>query len=80
MTFETSEDELREHFGDLKPTAVRLVKDENGRSKGFGYVEFPDVEALKGALDRSNTQLGGRTIRASVASARESSFVLYDIC
>jgi translation initiation factor 4B len=70
LTFETEESELLGFFGDLKPTTARLVKVE-GKSKGFGYVEFGDVEKLKQALDLSGSQLGGRTVRISVAEARE---------
>jgi translation initiation factor 4B len=74
LTFETDEEELRSFFGDLEPTSVRLVKDATGKPKGFGYVEFPSQDKLKGALDRSMSQLGGRTVRVSVADARESLF------
>lgn len=71
LTFETEEVDLREFFGDLNPTSARLVKEAGtGKAKGFGYVEFPSVENLKAALDRSGTQLAGRTIRVGVAEPR----------
>lgn len=71
LTFETEEQELKEFFVDLDPISVRLVKDATGKSKGFGYVEFPSGDKLKAALDRGMSQLGGRTIRVSVAEPRE---------
>lgn len=43
-----------------------------GKPKGFGYVEFPSQDKLKDALARSMTQMGGRTLRISVAEPRES--------
>ena len=71
LTFETEEPELREFFTDLAPTSVRLVKDPTGKPKGFGYVEFPSQDKLKEALARNMTMMAGRTIRVSVAEARE---------
>ena len=54
-------------MAEFEPSAVRLVKDAQGASKGFGYVEFPSQETLKNALTLSNTQLQGRSVRISVA-------------
>ncbi|KAI9635764.1 uncharacterized protein MKK02DRAFT_33115 [Dioszegia hungarica] len=71
LTFETDESELLGFFGDLTPVTSRLVKTE-GKSKGFGYVEFSSVEKLKQALDLSGSQLGGRTVRISVAEPPSS--------
>lgn len=70
LTFETDEDALRSFFTDLQPTSVRLVKDQ-GKPKGFGYVEFPSQDKLKDALNRNNTLFQGRTVRVSVAEARK---------
>lgn len=71
LTFETEEDELRDFFQDLSPTSVRLVKDPQGKPKGFGYVEFAAQAGLKSALERSGANLAGRSIRVNVAEARE---------
>lgn len=71
LAFESTDADLSEFFADLNPTSVRLVKDVQGKAKGFGYVEFPSVDGLKAALDRSGASLGGRTLRTSVAEARE---------
>lgn len=71
LTFETDEDQVRDFFADLEPTSVRVVKDSEGKAKGFGYVEFKTQQGLKDALDLTGTNLGGRTIRVNVADARE---------
>ncbi|KAL7418664.1 Eukaryotic translation initiation factor 4B [Cryptotrichosporon argae] len=72
LTYETEEGELRDFFGDLAPTSARLVKDPQGKSKGFGYVEFGDVEALKAALDRGGAQLAGRSVRINIADSQSA--------
>lgn len=30
--------------------SVKIIKDRDEKPKGFGYVEFEDLEGLKGAL------------------------------
>ncbi|TXT06917.1 uncharacterized protein COLE_06248 [Cutaneotrichosporon oleaginosum] len=73
LTFETDDAELRDCFSELTPISVRLVKDPaTGKSKGFGYVEFSTQAGLKSALDRSGSNLGGRSIRVNVADAPAS--------
>lgn len=71
LTFETDEAELSSFFSDLKVVSAKTIKDATGKAKGFGYVEFGGLEELKTALSRTGGQLGGRTIRVSVAEARE---------
>lgn len=39
------------------------------KPKGFGYVEFENSDDLRKALDLSGTDVGGRTVRISVAEA-----------
>ncbi|KAK4689397.1 translation initiation factor 4B, partial [Tremellales sp. Uapishka_1] len=67
LTFETDEEELSSFFTDLTPISVKTIKDPTGKSKGFGYVEFDSQDKLKEGLARTGGQLGGRTIRISVA-------------
>lgn len=42
----------------------------DSRPKGFGYVEFADLDSLKKALSLADGQLAGRSIRVSVAEPR----------
>lgn len=51
------------------------MRDFQDKPKGFGYVEFDDLESLKIALDKSGQQLCGRTVRVSVAEPRKLKFV-----
>ena len=71
LPFATTADELRELFAAHGAVAsANVVRDrESGRSKGFGFVEFENVEEGKAAEKALNgSEIGGRTI--SVAEAR----------
>jgi translation initiation factor 4B len=46
----------------------------DGKPRGFGYVEFETVDGLKNALTATGTDLQGRSVRVSVAEAKESRF------
>jgi len=48
---------------------VRLLT-RQGRLRGFGYVEFEDVESLKEALQYNGRQLLGRSLKIDVAGER----------
>ena len=59
------EDELRssfEAYGEVD--SVRIITDKfSGRSKGFGFVEMPDDEAAKKAIEGlDGSEMAGRTI------------------
>ncbi|KAK5149987.1 nuclear localization sequence binding protein [Recurvomyces mirabilis] len=59
-----------EEFGEL--TGVRIITDrDSGRSKGFGYIEFKDVESAIAAVEAKNgTELDGRNIRLDFSQPR----------
>ncbi|KAI8647668.1 hypothetical protein BD408DRAFT_408302 [Parasitella parasitica] len=68
LSFDATDDDLTDLFSGLKVSNIRLITDRvNGRSKGFGYVEFEDVDSLKGALELSGESVKGRNIRINVA-------------
>jgi RNA recognition motif-containing protein len=72
LSFDSSEDDLTDLFSNLKISKIRLVRDrESERSKGFGYVEFDDLESLKGALELSGESVQGRNIRVNIAEPRK---------
>ncbi|WVN89222.1 uncharacterized protein L203_104440 [Cryptococcus depauperatus CBS 7841] len=74
LSFEPDvEDQVKDFFKDLSPVSVRIVKDPTGKPKGFGYVEFRTQDGLKEALNRSMSQLQGRSIRVNVAEAPSTS-------
>ncbi|KAI0774981.1 hypothetical protein BD413DRAFT_290605 [Trametes elegans] len=66
LTFDITEGELEEFFGG-KTKSVKIIKDRDDKPKGFGYVEFADLDGLKDALAKTNSSLAGRSVRVSVA-------------
>ncbi|GAA5957979.1 hypothetical protein JCM3765_006221 [Sporobolomyces pararoseus] len=70
LTFEVIEPDLEDFFTGLSVKSVRLVSGQDGKPRGFGYVEFNTVDDLKNALSLSGQDLGGRVVRISVAEAQ----------
>ncbi|KAF2706060.1 hypothetical protein K504DRAFT_471472 [Pleomassaria siparia CBS 279.74] len=68
LSFDATEGDIGDFFGDCQVTNVRIVEDKlEMKPKGFGYVEFGSLDGLKKALELSGTQFQGRNIRVSVA-------------
>lgn len=76
LSFNATEDGIWETFaehGEIK--SVRLPTDrESGRPKGFGYVEFTDIEFAKKAYEAlSGAEIDGRAIRLDYSQPRDDS-------
>ncbi|KAI9483848.1 MAG: hypothetical protein EXX96DRAFT_559922 [Benjaminiella poitrasii] len=67
LSFDCNEDDLSNLFSQLKVSNVKLVRDRDGRSKGFAYVEFEEIDSLKGALELTNEEVHGREIHVNIA-------------
>ncbi|PFH45254.1 hypothetical protein AMATHDRAFT_71907 [Amanita thiersii Skay4041] len=67
LAFDLTEEELESFFSSFKTKSVKIIKDREEKPKGFGYVEFEDIDGLKHAITKSGSNLAGRTIRVSVA-------------
>jgi RNA recognition motif-containing protein len=71
LAFDLTEAEIENYFEGCRVISVRIMKDRiDNRPKGFGYVEFADLDSLKKALSLADGQLAGRNIRVSVAEPR----------
>ena len=59
-----------EGFGEI--TGVRIMtRPEDGKSKGFGFVEFADVESATAALDaKQNAEVDGRNLNIDFSTPR----------
>ena len=74
LPYSVDRDELRgifEQYGEV--SAARVVSDrETGRSKGFGFVEMPNDEEAKKAIEALNgNDIGGRKAVVKEARPRE---------
>jgi RNA recognition motif-containing protein len=63
--------ELFEEFGEVN--SVKIISDKfSGRSKGFGFVEMPDDDQAKNAINELNgSDLDGRKIVVNQAEERK---------
>lgn len=67
LAFDLSESDMEEFFGPSKIKSVKIIKDREEKPKGFGYIEFEELDGLKDALAKTGSNFSGRTIRVSVA-------------
>jgi RNA recognition motif-containing protein len=66
LSFEVTEDNLLEYFGELGVLSVRIMKD-NYKSKGYGYIEFSSEKGLQDALLSNGQEFYGRMLKLDVA-------------
>jgi RNA recognition motif-containing protein len=65
LPFDLDEEELKEIFEEYgEVSTVKVITDKfTGKSRGFGFVEMPDVETAKKAIeDLNGAEIDGRTI------------------
>ncbi len=64
LPYKADEESLKEVFGALgEVSSVRIINDETGRSKGFGFVEMTsDSDAEKAITALNGSALMGRNI------------------
>jgi len=75
LSYNVSEDTVWSFFNDYGVKSVRLPTDrETGRPKGFGYVEFEDIDGAKKAFESTNgAEIDGRSVRLDYSQPRDSS-------
>ena len=74
LSFRLSEQELGDVFSQYgEVSSVKIIKDrESGRSRGFGFVEMPNEDQARSAMEAlANYELGGRNINVSEARQRD---------
>jgi RNA recognition motif-containing protein len=74
LSFKTSEDELRSHFGQYGTvTDVYVAMDKmTGRPRGFAFVTMGTEAEAKAAAEKVNgTELGGRQLTVNEARPKE---------
>ncbi|MCQ2127328.1 MAG: RNA-binding protein [Bacteroidaceae bacterium] len=73
LNFRMQESELADAFSQYgEVSSARIITDrETHRSRGFGFVEMPDDEAAKAAIEGLNgKEVSGRAIAVRVAEDR----------
>ncbi|KAF8897135.1 hypothetical protein BD779DRAFT_1489072 [Infundibulicybe gibba] len=75
LSFSVTEDTVWGFFNEWGVKNVRLPTDrESGRPKGFGYVEFEDIEGAKKAYEAAaGAEIEGRAIRLDYSQPRDAS-------
>jgi nucleolin len=72
LPFTTTTEEITKHFSDCGNVEnVNLLKGRGGRSKGVAFVRFNNNESLQKAIQKNNTDFGGRTLVVEAAAPRE---------
>ncbi|MDZ4852899.1 MAG: RNA-binding protein, partial [Pirellulaceae bacterium] len=74
LSYQASEDDLRQafsQFGNVSKVSI-VIDRETGRSRGFAFIEMPNEEEAKAAMDGLNQQeVAGRRISCNEAKPRE---------
>ena len=74
LPFRLEEAELKEFFEEYgEVTSVKIITDKfSGRSKGFGFIEMPNDEEAKKAIQELNgAEIGGRAIVVNEAQEKK---------
>lgn len=64
LSYQTDEESLKELFGEIgEVQSVKIITDETGRSKGFGFVEMTSDDSADKAIAALNgTAFSGRNL------------------
>jgi RNA recognition motif-containing protein len=75
LAYSLTEDELAKEFanyGEVISTKIIVDRENNNRSKGFGFIEMSDDSAAKKAIEELNgKEVAGRTLRVNEAKPRQ---------
>ena len=73
LSFKVTEEELRSFFEESgKVASVKIPENFEGKSRGYGYVNFVEVSSVEEALKRNGEEVRGRKIKVE-KSARNLS-------
>ena len=73
LNWEVTDREMRDAFAEVGGVEkAEIVRDAQGRSRGFGFVEFMIAEDAERALKLDGEVLRGREMRVQPAHAREN--------
>jgi len=70
LSYDATEEDIQQAFAPFGEVAsVNIIKDrETGRSRGFAFVEMPDSDGAKEAIEKVNlTEIAGRSVTVNEA-------------
>ena len=70
LSYDATEDDIRQAFVEYgEVSEVNVIKDrETGRSRGFAFVEMPDSNQAKEAIEKVNlAEIAGRSVTVNEA-------------
>lgn len=71
LSYDTEEGGLTDYFSQFgEVVEAEVARQNNGRSKGYGFVTFKTVEGATKAANQPEHDLDGRTVRANFARKR----------
>jgi len=71
LSYTTTEDQLRglfESCGAIKE--IRVAIDQDGRARGFAHIDFESNDSVQKAIQKSGTEIDGRTLRVDYSSGK----------
>ncbi len=73
INWSASKEDLENIFGEFgELEEAILIKDENGRSKGFGFISYVnEADAMKAAAELNGFQIDGRPLFVNEARPQE---------
>lgn len=75
LAYATTDDTLKEYFeqiGEVESARIVTDRDNNNRSKGFGFVTYVNDDDNQKAIDKlDGSELDGRMISVSLARPKE---------
>ncbi len=71
LSYKMRDNDLEDYFkefGEITDAKVIMERDNQDRSKGFGFVTFADAESAKSAVEKADgEELDGRNMKVSIA-------------
>ncbi|KAL2091477.1 hypothetical protein ACEWY4_013740 [Coilia grayii] len=71
VPFNVKEQQIREFMTPLKPVAIRIGKNEEGRNSGYVYVDLHSEEEIERALRMNKDYMGGRYVEVFRVKIKE---------
>ncbi|EAR99037.1 hypothetical protein TTHERM_00384810 (macronuclear) [Tetrahymena thermophila SB210] len=70
LSFVTNKETLKKFFASCGKVVNARIAEAEGKSRGFGHVEFEERSGVENALKMAGEQIDGRPIRVDVAASR----------